>query len=156
MPAKLGDIDREEAERQLYTNLLAPILLAQEAMAHIPPGGMIFNISSNVPGRGWPMNSVYGSTKVSLDFLTRTWAVELAQRGIRVVSVAPGPTNTPMLSNSKLTPEEIEAKRKSRRIPLGRVAEPEEIAWWIVTAARPGGSYITGAVISVDGGASLV
>jgi nogalaviketone/aklaviketone reductase len=156
LASELGSIDRDEAEEQLATNLVAPIFLTQEAVKHMPRGGIVINITSNVPGRGWPENSIYGSTKVGLDFLTRTWAVELAQRGIRVISVSPGPTNTPMLHRSRmaLTPELAEAKNK--RIPLGRVAEPDEIAWWILAVTRAYSSYITGAVISVDGGASLV
>jgi NAD(P)-dependent dehydrogenase (short-subunit alcohol dehydrogenase family) len=154
--SELDSIDRDEAEEQLATNLIAPIFLTQEAVKHMHRGGIVINVTTNVPGRGWPGNSIYGSTKVSLDFLTRTWAVELAQRGIRVVSISPGPTNTPMLHRSRmaLTPELAEAKNK--RIPLGRVAEPDEIAWWIMAVTRPYSSYVTGAVISVDGGASLV
>jgi nogalaviketone/aklaviketone reductase len=154
--SELGNIDRDEAEEQLATNLVAPIFLTREAVKHMPCGGIVINITTNVPGRGWPGNSIYGSTKVSLDFLTRTWAVELAQRGIRVVSVSPGPTNTPMLHRSRmaLTPELAEAKNK--KIPLGRVAEPDEIAWWVLAVTRPYSTYVTGAVISVDGGASLI
>lgn len=153
-PALLGAIDRDLAYQQVTTNLLAPLLLTQEAVPHIPPGGVIVNITSNPPGRGWPTNSVYGSTKVGLDFLTRTWAVELGPSGIRVVSVAPGVTETSMLL-SNLTPEQYEEKRKNRRIPLGRLAQPQEVAWWIVTATRPEASYVTGSEIRVDGGASI-
>jgi NAD(P)-dependent dehydrogenase (short-subunit alcohol dehydrogenase family) len=93
---------------------------------------------------------------VALDFLTHTWAVELAPRGIRVVSVAPGVTATPVLSHAGFSDEQMAAAGKElrARIPLGRIARPEEIAWWIVNAARPEASYLTGAVIRVDGGLS--
>jgi nogalaviketone/aklaviketone reductase len=155
LPAKLGDIDADEAYLQISTNLVAPLLLSQEAVRHMQPGSVIINITSNPAERGWPTNSVYGCTKVGLDFLTRTWAVELAPRGIRVISIAPGVTETPMLDNPKLTPAEMEEKRKSRRIPIGRIARPEEIAWWVVTATRPAASYMTGAVVRVDGGVSI-
>jgi meso-butanediol dehydrogenase/(S,S)-butanediol dehydrogenase/diacetyl reductase len=154
-PARLGEIDRDRACQQVATNLLAPLFLAQEAAPHLGPGGVIVNITSNPPDRGWPTNSVYGSTKVALDFLTRTWALELAPRGIRVVSVAPGPTDTPVLQNADLTPEQLAAKRVNNRIPLGRRARPEEIAWWVVNAARPEAAYLTGAVLRVDGGSSI-
>jgi len=156
LPAKLGQIDRDEAMQQIQTNLLGPIFLSQETVKHMLPGSVIVNIGSNSPARGWPHNSIYGSTKVSLDFLTRTWARELAPRGIRVVSVAPGPTQTSMLAKvlDRLSPEEREVKEKGRaeRIPLGRVADPDEIAWWIVTVTRPEAGYMTGAVVRVDGG----
>ncbi|MEO3753471.1 SDR family oxidoreductase [Streptomyces sp. B6B3] len=155
-PALLGAIDRKTAEEQLATNLLAPVFLAQEALPHLEAGGVIVNVTSNPPHDGWPMSSLYGSTKVALDFLTHTWAVELAQRGLRVVSVAPGITATPVLSHAGFSDEEIAAAARGMRarIPLGRIAQPEEIAWWIVNAARPEAGYLTGTVIRVDGGLS--
>ena len=153
-PAMLGEIDRDRAQQQIATNLLAPLFLAQEAFPHMRPGAVIVNVSSNPPSKAWPGNSVYGSTKVGLDFLTHTWAVELGERGIRVVSVAPGVTDTPVLLHADLSVEEREMRRKrnNARVPLGRQAQPEEIAWWIVQAARPEASYLTGAVLRIDGG----
>ena len=152
--ARLGEIDREQAERQVATNLLGPLFLTQCAVPHMPPGATVVNISSNPPTRGWPANSVYGSTKVGLDFLTLTWAVELAPRGIRVVSVAPGPTRTPALAvaRSGLPPEQ---RQDFSRVPLGRAAQPEEIAWWLTQVVRPEAGYLTGAVLRVDGGLSV-
>ncbi|MEV0660671.1 SDR family NAD(P)-dependent oxidoreductase [Actinomadura luteofluorescens] len=157
-PAPLGEIDAETARQQVATNLLAPLALAQEALPKLrETRGVIVNVSSNPPLRGWPRNSVYGATKVALDFLTRTWAVELGPSGVRVVSIAPGATDTPVLLNAGLTPEEIAERERSglARIPLGRRARPEEIAWWIVTAAGPDARYVTGAVLRVDGGATV-
>ncbi|MFE0191494.1 SDR family NAD(P)-dependent oxidoreductase [Streptomyces sp. NPDC058989] len=155
-PAPLGAIDRKVAEEQLTTNLLAPVFLTQHALPHLEAGSTIVNITSNPPHYGWPSNSIYGSTKVALDFLTHTWAVELAQRGIRVLSVAPGITATPVLSRSGLSDEQIAVAGKElrARIPLGRIAQPKEIAWWIVNATRPEAGYLTGTVIRVDGGLS--
>jgi NAD(P)-dependent dehydrogenase (short-subunit alcohol dehydrogenase family) len=155
-PAPLGAIDRKVAEEQLATNLLAPVFLTQHALPHLEAGGTIVNVTSNPPHSGWPNNSVYGSTKVALDFLTHTWAVELAQRGIRVLSVAPGITATPVLSHAGFSDEQIAAAGKElrARIPLGRIAQPKEIAWWIVNATRPEAGYLTGTIIRVDGGLS--
>ncbi|MCX4457457.1 SDR family oxidoreductase [Streptomyces sp. NBC_01340] len=152
--ARLGEIDRERTERQVATNLLGPLFLTQSATPHMPPGATVINISSNPPTRGWPANSVYGSTKVGLDFLTLTWAVELAPRGIRVVSVAPGPTVTPALAEARsgLPPEQ---QSDFSRVPLGRPARPEEIAWWITEVTRPEAGYLTGAILRVDGGLSV-
>jgi NAD(P)-dependent dehydrogenase (short-subunit alcohol dehydrogenase family) len=157
-PALLGEIDAEAARQQIATNLLAPLALAQEALPSLrETRGVIVNVSSNPPLRGWPRNSVYGATKVALDFLTRTWAVELGPSGVRVVSIAPGATDTPVLLNAGLTPEEIATRERSglARIPLGRRARPEEIAWWIVTVAGPDAGYVTGAVLRVDGGVAV-
>ncbi|MGR6919239.1 SDR family NAD(P)-dependent oxidoreductase [[Actinomadura] parvosata] len=157
-PAALGTIYRRTAEEQIATNLLAPIFLAQAALPHLAAvRGTIVNVSSNPPWGGWPDNSVYGSTKVALDFLTATWAVELAPKGVRVVSVAPGITATPVLAHAGFTQEQIAAAGEGliERIPLGRIAQPGEIAWWIVTVARPEAGYLTGTVVRVDGGLSV-
>jgi NAD(P)-dependent dehydrogenase (short-subunit alcohol dehydrogenase family) len=155
-PAPLGAIDRKVAEEQLATNLLAPMFLTQEALPHLTAGGVVVNVTANPPHYGWRSNSVYGSTKVALDFLTHTWAVELAQRGIRVVSVAPGITATPVLGHAGFSGEQIAAAGKElrARIPLGRIAQPKEIAWWIVNVVRPEGGYLTGTIVRVDGGLS--
>ncbi|MEV5751385.1 SDR family oxidoreductase [Actinoallomurus sp. NPDC052308] len=156
-PAPLGAIERKVAEEQLATNLLAPVFLTQHAVPYLEAGGTIVNVTSNPPYYGWPNNSVYGSTKVALDFLTHTWAVELAQRGIRVVSVAPGITATPVLSHAGFSDEQIAVAGKElrARIPLGRIAQPAEIAWWIVNVTRSEAAYLTGTVIRVDGGLSV-
>ncbi|GAA3457972.1 SDR family NAD(P)-dependent oxidoreductase [Dactylosporangium matsuzakiense] len=153
-PAMLGEVDWDRAHRQIATNLIAPLFLAQEAFPHMRPGAVIVNVTSNPAGKGWPGNCVYGSTKVALDFFTNTWAVELGGRGIRVVSVAPGVTDTPVLVHADLPAEERAARRRryNARVPLGRTAQPEEIAWWIVQATRPEASYLTGSVLRVDGG----
>ncbi|WP_181789309.1 SDR family NAD(P)-dependent oxidoreductase [Streptomyces phytophilus] len=153
-PAPLGAIDRQVATEQIATNLLAPVFLTQHALPHLEDGGTVVNVTSNPPHYGWPDNSVYGSTKVALDFLTHTWAVELAGHGIRVVSVAPGITATPVLAHAGFSDEQIAAAgtKLRARIPLGRIAEPQDIAWWIVNAARPEARYLTGTIIRVDGG----
>jgi NAD(P)-dependent dehydrogenase (short-subunit alcohol dehydrogenase family) len=153
-PASLESIDRTVAEQQLATNLIGPLFLTQRALPHLAPGSAIVNVTSNPPYYGWPRNSVYGSTKVALDFLTHTWAVELAPRGIRVVSVAPGITATPVLTHAGFTAEQVAAagRQLRDRIPLGRIAQPEEIAWWIVNVTRPEAGYLNGTVVRVDGG----
>ncbi|MFI9508982.1 SDR family NAD(P)-dependent oxidoreductase [Nocardia sp. NPDC052566] len=152
-PAPLGEIQPAVAEQQFATNLTGPLFLTQSALPHIGRGGVIVNITSNGPERGWHGASIYGATKVAMDFLTRTWALELAERGIRVVSVAPGITETPILTNAGLTAAQLDsAKQYLTRIPLARIADPDEIAWWLVTVARPEAGYLTGQVIRVDGG----
>lgn len=154
-PALLGDIDLQVARQQLEINLLAPLALAQAALPYLKASrGVIVNVTSNPPLRGWPRNSVYGASKVALDFLTYTWAAELGPHGIRVVSVAPGNTDTPILSHAGLSEEDIEAQMRQSvpRIPLRRRADPDEIAWWVVNATRPEASYVTGTTIRVDGG----
>lgn len=157
--APLGAIAAREARGQFETNLLAPLLLTQAALPHLEAAkGVVINVSTAGNQRGWPGHSVYGAAKAGLDFLTRTWALELAPRGIRVVGVAPGPIQTPIAENSGLGPEAVARmrERQRQRVPLGRVGQPEEVAWWLVTLARPEAAFTTGSVHVVDGGAGVV
>jgi NAD(P)-dependent dehydrogenase (short-subunit alcohol dehydrogenase family) len=110
--------------------------------------GVIINISSNQADGCWPDCSVYGSMKAALSKLTKHCAMELAPYGIRVVCIQPGyvdvgwdPSNPVHLAKGKM--------------PLGRFAEPEEIANAVAFLASEQASYITGSILTVDGGALL-
>ncbi|GAB7106912.1 SDR family oxidoreductase [Streptomyces phaeofaciens JCM 4814] len=152
----LGMLTAEMIEPQSATNLIAPILLAQAALPALEAsGGTIVNVSTSVGQRGWPGNSVYAATKAALDSLTRSWAVELAPRGVRVVAVAPGAIDTPIGEHQGLTPQRRAAVRKWQlaHTPLGRIGRPEEVASVITQLAAPASSFVTGVVLPVDGGA---
>jgi NAD(P)-dependent dehydrogenase (short-subunit alcohol dehydrogenase family) len=113
-------------------------------------GGSIVNLSSTGGSRGMPGMAVYVASKHAVEGLSRTAALELAAESIRVNVVAPGPTGTPMLD--RVTDGHPEAFAK--RVPLGRVATPEEIAQAVVWVSSPAASFVTGAVIPVNGGIS--
>lgn len=158
--APLAKLDRAATEHQVAVNLIAPAFVAQAALDALEAtGGTIVNVSSagSLGIQGFPDNSVYWATKAALNHFTRTWAVELAPRGIRVVSVAPGVTDTGIGERVGMSAEEYQGflGRLAERIPLGRVARPEDVAWWITALADPEGRYMTGAVVPVDGGLSL-
>jgi NAD(P)-dependent dehydrogenase (short-subunit alcohol dehydrogenase family) len=155
----LGQTDPEVAHALWATNVLGPTLLAQFALAHLEQTrGTIVNVSSTFGHKPAPGISQYGASKAALEHLTRSWALELADRGIRVNAVAPGPTESEALQHRGLTPDAIEAVKEDerRRIPVGRRGEPADVARWIVALADPTANWITGQVIGVDGGFGLV
>ncbi|MEU4532812.1 SDR family oxidoreductase [Micromonospora ureilytica] len=156
----LPGLDIGQATTQLNTNLLAPIRLTAHAVPALEAAhGTVVNISSagSLGSRSWPGNGVYGAAKVALDFLTRTWAVELAPRGIRVVALAPGVTDTDFGPRAGMTDEQYQGllRQMAAQAPAGRVGTPEEVAWWITQLVRPEAGYVTGTVLAVDGGLSL-
>jgi NAD(P)-dependent dehydrogenase (short-subunit alcohol dehydrogenase family) len=103
--------------------------------------------SKGVPGAG-----AYSASKAALESLTRTWAVEFGSRGVRVNSVAPGPTKTEGVEAEwGETSEEL-----GRSLPLGRTAKPEEIADAVLFLASPRSTFITGSTLHVDGGGTAV
>jgi C-7 ketoreductase len=158
--ASLDGLERDSVRQQLGTNLLAPVFLTQAALDALEAaGGVVVNVSSagSLGRRAWPENSVYGMAKVALDFLTRTWAVELAPRGIRSVGIAPGVVDTGVGVRAGMPAEAYEAflAQMAERIPAGRVGRPEDIAWWIVQLTRPEAAYANGTVVAVDGALSV-
>ncbi|WP_433340405.1 SDR family NAD(P)-dependent oxidoreductase [Streptomyces sp. CA-253872] len=158
--ASLDALDRASVEAQLCTNLIGPLFLTQCALDALEATrGTVVNVSSagSLGRRAWPENSVYGMAKAALDFLTRTWAVELAPRGIRCVGIAPGVVDTGVGVRAGMPAEVYEGflTRMAGRIPAGRVGRPEDIAWWIVRLTRPAGAYANGTVLAVDGALSV-
>ena len=153
--AALGSVTSSDVSEVVATNLVAPIMLTQAALPLVPAGGVVVNVSMAIGQRGWAGNSVYAATKAALDTLTRSWAVELAPRGIRVVAVAPGAIATPIGTNHGWSPERIAEVRKWQleHTPLGRVGEPDEVAWAIVQLASAEAGFVSGVVLPVDGAA---
>ncbi|GAA0478112.1 SDR family oxidoreductase [Streptomyces olivaceiscleroticus] len=152
----LGTCTKESIGPQLATNLVAPVLLTRAALPHLErAGGVVVNISTSVGQRAWPGNAVYAASKAGLDTLTRSWAVELAPRGIRVVGVAPGAVETPIGAHQGLSAERLAAVRAWQidHTPLGRLGRPEEVAHAVLRLASPESAFVTGAILPVDGGA---
>jgi C-7 ketoreductase len=132
------------------------MLLTRRALPALEKSsGTVVNLSTagSLGRRAWPGMSVYGATKTALDFLTRTWAVELAPRGIRVVGLAPGVIDTGMATRNGASAEQYAAFLDDIR--SRRVGSPEEIAWWVARLADPLAGYAHGTVLAVDGALSL-
>jgi glucose 1-dehydrogenase len=124
--------------------------LAAKQMIKQGEGGRIINITS--VHEDWPMpgNTPYCLSKGGMRMLTRTAGVELAPYGITVLGVGPGAVDTPINKETEADPEAM--KRLNAAIPLGRVAEPEEIRAVVAFLAGEGSSYMTATTIFVDGG----
>jgi NAD(P)-dependent dehydrogenase (short-subunit alcohol dehydrogenase family) len=141
-------------KRVMDVNLQGTFLMSQAAArAMVSQGspGAIINISSVVGLAGFRAANAYGASKAGVAMLTRTLSVDLAPRQIRVNAVAPGFIDTAMSANIKDNTK-IERDAYIRRIPLGRFGEATEIARAVVFLASDHASYITGAVLPVDGG----
>ena len=123
------------------TRAASRVMLARRA-------GAIVNISSVVGLSGYRGLSVYGATKAALDGLTRALARELGSRGITVNSVAPGYLRTEMSHGL----DEDQLTQISRRTPLGRLGEPDDVARAVLFLTDPANTFITGQVVVVDGG----
>jgi NAD(P)-dependent dehydrogenase (short-subunit alcohol dehydrogenase family) len=112
--------------------------------------GSIINISSTYGHEGAAYASVYAASKHAVEGFTKSAALEVASTGVRVNAVAPGPTDTGMLDRFTGTPENKAALVSG--VPLGRVGKPADIANTILFLASDAASFITGQIVTVDGG----
>jgi NAD(P)-dependent dehydrogenase (short-subunit alcohol dehydrogenase family) len=149
---KIVDFDEDAYARIFDTNVKGMFLAMQAQILAMRSGGggSIVNLSSTGGSRGMPGMSIYVASKHAVEGLSRTAALELAAENIRVNVVAPGPTGTPMLD--RVTDGHPDSFAK--RVPLGRIGTPEEIAQAIVWVSSEAASFVNGAVIPVNGGIS--
>ena len=151
----LTEMAYDDAKNVLHSNLLSAFLV----MKHFAPltpaaGGSFVCVSSRLGIVGKPEEVLYSAAKGGLIMLAKGAAIEWAPRNIRVNVVAPGLTATPIIEASfqrRSDPEAYRSERESQ-IPLQRLATPEEVADAVLFLASSESSYITGAVIPVDGG----
>jgi NAD(P)-dependent dehydrogenase (short-subunit alcohol dehydrogenase family) len=152
---KPGPVTEQTAESYAATfdtNVLCTLLsMKHELRVMLPQGsGSIVNVSSTYGHEGAKGASIYAASKHAVEGMTKSAALEAAASGVRVNAVAPGPTETGMLNRFTGTPENKAALASG--VPLGRIGEPEEIARAIVFVASDAASFMTGQIVTVDGG----
>jgi NAD(P)-dependent dehydrogenase (short-subunit alcohol dehydrogenase family) len=152
----LADATAERIREIFDINVVGPSLLARAALPHLRRSrGHIVNVSSTFGHKAAAALSHYAGSKAALELMTKCWALEFAPDGIRVNAIAAGPTDTDFLTERmQLSEEQAEQVRAQERasIPLARRGTPDDVAAWIVTLASSAGAWVTGQVITVDGG----
>jgi NAD(P)-dependent dehydrogenase (short-subunit alcohol dehydrogenase family) len=151
--APVGEYAEEEWDRVLNTNLKGVMLCLRYEIPQMLArgGGSIVNCASVVGLIGSPLSPAYISSKHGIVGLTRSAALDYARKGIRVNAVCPGVTRTPQIEAFINEVPDGEAQL-SAQAPIGRMAEPEEIAAAVVWLCSDGSSYVTGHPLAVDGG----
>ncbi|SAK91085.1 SDR family NAD(P)-dependent oxidoreductase [Caballeronia ptereochthonis] len=151
-PGAIVDQSAESYAATFDTNVLGTLLSMKHELRVMQAqhGGSIVNVSSTYGHEGAAFASIYAGSKHAVEGMTKSAALEVASLGVRVNAVAPGPTDTGMLDRFTGT-----AERKTAlvsKVPLGRIGTPADIARAIVFLASDGASFITGQIVTVDGG----
>lgn len=148
----IEDLPSDEVERVFRTNILAMFWLCKAAAPQIRPGGAIVNTASIEAYAPKPPLLHYATTKGAVVTFTKGLALDLINRGIRVNAVAPGPVWTPLIPSSMPAKE---VSNFGQDNPIGRPAQPAELAPAYVFLASPEASYVNGEILGVTGGERL-
>ena len=154
----LNEITGARIAELFALNVTAPSLLARAALPYLRDvHGSIVNVSSTFGHRPLPGGSHYAASKSAIEMLTRSGALELAPENVRVNAVAPGPTESEALNASGLPGEAVDKikQERDRSDSTGRRGKPEDVAAWIVHLADPAVTWLTGQILTVDGGLEL-
>jgi len=151
-------IDENHFDTQFDINIKGPAFLVKNSIPNLNDGGTIIFNTSIVHQKGFNGGAVYSATKGALRAYARVLTTELAPRGIRVNSVAPGPIGTPIYDKMGMPEEAVNEMGQSfaESVPLKRFGEPQEIAEPVLFLASEAASYVNGIELSVDGGLSQI
>lgn len=145
----IEDISEEQLLKTFRTNLFSMFYMVKAALPHLQAGARIVNTASVTAYRGSPHLLDYSATKGGIVAFTRSLSLQLAERGILVNAVAPGPVWTPLIPS---TFSEQAVEKFGSSVPLGRPGQPDEIAPSYVFLASDDSSYMTGQVLHPNGG----
>lgn len=145
----IQDITAEQLNNTFSTNVISYFYMTNEVLPHLKSGASIINTTSVTAYKGDPTLIDYAATKGAIVSFTRSMAMSLAEKGIRVNAVAPGPVWTPLIASSF---SEQDVAQFGKDVPLGRAAQPFELAPSYVYLASDDSAYVTGQVLHVNGG----
>ncbi|MCQ2041118.1 SDR family oxidoreductase [Stutzerimonas kunmingensis] len=146
---KLEDISEEQWEKTFRTNIFGMFQMTKAALPHLGKGASIINTTSVTAYKGSPQLLDYSATKGAITAFTRSLSMNLAERGIRVNGVAPGPIWTPLIPS---TFDADEVAEFGSNTPMKRPGQPDEVAPAYVYLASSDATYVSGQVIHVNGG----
>jgi NAD(P)-dependent dehydrogenase (short-subunit alcohol dehydrogenase family) len=148
----------EHYDKTFNINVRGVIFTVQKALPLMKRGGSVILNSSIAADKGLPAHGAYSATKAALRSLAKTWTMELKDRGIRVNTLSPGATDTPIIDGQFTSKAQADAAKQtfSSMTPLGRLGRPEELAAAALFLASDSSSYITGIDLPVDGGLAQV
>ncbi len=150
----IEEVDEETFERMLAVGLKAPVWGAQALLRHMDPelGGGLVNFGSPAAAQGYPNTAIYAAIKGAIATVTRTLAVELGPKKVRVNAIVPGPVPTP---GARAVVDEAGYELRRRKTPLGRLGREEDIANAVAFLFSSEADFVNGAILNVDGGCSL-
>lgn len=151
-PADLMSSTADLFDRHFALNVRGPLLAMKAAVPHMPPGSAAVMVGSNGSQMAVPFYGTYAATKAALRSYVRTWTAELAPRGIRVNVLSPGPTDT-----AKTAELDDDVRRAIlSRVPVGRIAQTDEIARAALFLASDESAFMAGADLQIDGGMAQI